>query len=93
MKKNFTDLIETIATLRGPDGCPWDKKQTHESLIKCLQNESQELIDAINDVFRTHYEATMNTEIISPSIRQCERFVINELWHDVFKVLKQFEEV
>ena len=34
--------------MRGPNGCPWDKKQTHESLIKCLQNESQELIDAIN---------------------------------------------
>lgn len=49
MKKNFDDLKQTIATLRGPDGCPWDKKQTHESLIKCLQNESQELIDAIHN--------------------------------------------
>lgn len=49
MKKNFEDLKQTIAALRGPDGCPWDKKQTHESLIKCLQNESQELIDAIHN--------------------------------------------
>ncbi len=48
MKKNFNDLKQTIATLRGPYGCPWDKKQTHESLIVCLQNESQELIDAIH---------------------------------------------
>lgn len=48
MKKNFNDLKQTIATLRGPGGCPWDKKQTHESLIVCLQNESQELIDAIH---------------------------------------------
>ena len=47
-KNNFADLVETFAILRGPNGCPWDKKQTHESLIKCLQNESQELIDAIN---------------------------------------------
>lgn len=46
-KNNFADLVETFAILRGPNGCPWDKKQTHESLIKCLQNESQELIDAI----------------------------------------------
>ena len=52
----------------------------------------QELIDAVNDIFRTHYEATMNTEIRLPSIAQCERFVINELWYDVIKVLKQFEE-
>lgn len=48
-KNNFNDLVETFAVLRGPNGCPWDKKQTHESLIKCLQNESQELIDAINN--------------------------------------------
>ena len=44
---NFNDLVETFAILRGPNGCPWDKKQTHESLIKCLRDESQELIDAI----------------------------------------------
>lgn len=49
MKKTFEDLKETIAVLRGPDGCPWDKKQTHETLVKCLQNESQELIDAIHN--------------------------------------------
>lgn len=49
MKNTFADLVETFAILRGPNGCPWDKKQTHESLIKCLQNESQELIDAINN--------------------------------------------
>ena len=48
-KNNFADLVETFAVLRGPNGCPWDKKQTHESLIKCLQNESQELIDAIQN--------------------------------------------
>ncbi len=47
MKNKFEHLVQTIATLRGPDGCPWDKKQTHESLIKCLRNESQELIKAI----------------------------------------------
>lgn len=49
MKNTFADLVETFAVLRGPNGCPWDKKQTHESLIKCLQNESQELIDAIHE--------------------------------------------
>ena len=49
MKTKFEQLTQTVATLRGPDGCPWDKKQTHESLIKCLQNESQELIQAIEN--------------------------------------------
>lgn len=49
MKTKFENLTQTVATLRGPNGCPWDKKQTHESLIECLKNESQELIDAINN--------------------------------------------
>ena len=44
---NFADLVETFATLRGPNGCPWDKKQTHESLIKNLREESEELVAAI----------------------------------------------
>lgn len=48
--KEFTNLRQIIATLRGPDGCPWDKKQTHESLKKYLIEESYELIDAINDM-------------------------------------------
>ena len=47
MKNTFGDLVETFAILRGPNGCPWDKKQTHESLIKNLREESEELVAAI----------------------------------------------
>ena len=47
MKKLFDDLVETFAILRGPNGCPWDKKQTHESLIKNMREESEELVAAI----------------------------------------------
>ena len=47
MKNNFERLVETFAILRGPNGCPWDKKQTHESLIKNMREEAEELICAI----------------------------------------------
>ncbi len=47
MKNLFDDLVETFAVLRGPNGCPWDKKQTHESLIKNMREESEELVTAI----------------------------------------------
>lgn len=47
MKNTFADLVETFAILRGPDGCPWDKKQTHQTLIKNLREESEELVAAI----------------------------------------------
>ncbi|GEL78253.1 nucleoside triphosphate pyrophosphohydrolase [Tenuibacillus multivorans] len=45
----FSALREVIATLRGPNGCPWDKKQTHESLRRYLIEESYEVIDAIGE--------------------------------------------
>ncbi|MGV3240619.1 MazG nucleotide pyrophosphohydrolase domain-containing protein, partial [Streptococcus hyovaginalis] len=47
--KDFSQLRQIIAELRGPNGCPWDKKQTHESLRKYLLEESYELIEAINE--------------------------------------------
>ena len=40
-------LIEIVAQLRAPGGCPWDADQTHESLVQYLVEESHELIEAI----------------------------------------------
>lgn len=45
----FDRLREVIATLRGPNGCPWDRKQTHESLRPYLIEEAYEVIDAIQE--------------------------------------------
>lgn len=39
--------IEVVKRLRAPDGCPWDKEQTHESLQKFLLEESYEVLEAI----------------------------------------------
>lgn len=45
----FNELLEILTKLRSPDGCKWDKAQTHETLIKCLKEESQEVITAIEN--------------------------------------------
>lgn len=47
MQSKLDELIGVMATLRGPGGCPWDAKQTHQSLVKYLIEESYELVDAI----------------------------------------------
>lgn len=47
--KQFTKLRQIIAELRGPNGCPWDKVQTHHSLKKYLLEEAYELVEAINE--------------------------------------------
>ncbi|NJP39028.1 nucleoside triphosphate pyrophosphohydrolase [Alkalicoccus luteus] len=47
--REFQTLREVIATLRGPDGCPWDRKQTHESLKRYAVEEVYELLEAIDE--------------------------------------------
>jgi len=42
-------LREIVARLRAPDGCPWDREQTHESLRAALLEETYELVDAIDN--------------------------------------------
>lgn len=45
---SFESFVEIVAHLRAPDGCPWDKEQTHDSLRKHLLEESYEAITAID---------------------------------------------
>ncbi|MFC0296594.1 nucleoside triphosphate pyrophosphohydrolase [Geobacillus jurassicus] len=45
----FETLRRVIATLRGPNGCPWDRKQTHASLKRYLLEEAYELLEAIDE--------------------------------------------
>lgn len=48
LQHEFTTLREVIRTLRGPNGCPWDKEQTHASLRRYALEEVYELLDAID---------------------------------------------
>ena len=48
-KTKFNELKQVFKTLHGPKGCAWDKEQTFQSLIKSLKEETQELIDAIEN--------------------------------------------
>lgn len=48
LQHQFAQLRSVIRTLRGPEGCPWDREQTHESLRKYAIEEVYELIDAID---------------------------------------------
>ncbi len=46
---SLVKLQELMRTLRSPEGCPWDREQTHESLIPFLIEESYEVVEAINN--------------------------------------------
>jgi len=45
----FTTLVDIVARLRAPDGCPWDKQQTHASLRKDLLEECYEVLEALEE--------------------------------------------
>ena len=45
----FESLVEVIAFLRGPEGCPWDRKQTHLSLREHLLEEAYEVLEALDE--------------------------------------------
>ncbi|MDD4003825.1 MAG: MazG family protein [Elusimicrobiaceae bacterium] len=45
----FEKLVEVMARLRAENGCPWDKKQTHESLLEYLREESGEVEQAVKN--------------------------------------------
>ncbi len=47
-KKSFRDLCDIIARLRAPDGCPWDREQTHQSLKKHMIEEAYEAAETFD---------------------------------------------
>lgn len=46
---SFDDFMNIIRMLRSENGCPWDRKQTHESLKTCMIEETYEAVEAINN--------------------------------------------
>jgi MazG family protein len=55
----FRRLCQIVAQLRAPGGCPWDREQTHESLVSNLLEEAYELAEAI----RTKDEPNLREEL------------------------------
>ena len=45
----FDDFVKVVAELRSEHGCPWDRAQTFESLKKCLTDETEEVLQAVDN--------------------------------------------
>lgn len=46
---DISEMKEIVSILRSPEGCEWDRAQDFESMKECLKNESQEVLDAIDN--------------------------------------------
>ncbi len=51
---SFEDLVEIMKMLRAPDGCPWDREQTHESIRRNFIEETYEVCEAIDEKNASH---------------------------------------
>ncbi len=61
----FAKLVNTVALLRAPGGCPWDREQTHSSLTECLIEECAELIEAIDHLDYPHMQEELGDVLLN----------------------------
>lgn len=59
----YEELLNIIKTLRGPEGCPWDRKQTHDSLKACMMEEAAEVVSAIRIYHKTGDSENLQEEL------------------------------
>ncbi len=67
MKKTrvpFNELIRVMALLRSPQGCPWDKRQTHQTLKKYLREETREVLEAIDEGDPEHLQEELGDVLL-----------------------------
>ena len=87
-KTTFNDLITVMHKLR--QGCPWDKEQTHESLLKYLREETEEVVHAVKRKDWDNLEEELGDvllQILFHSEIASERRAFTV--HDVLRTLKQ----
>jgi XTP/dITP diphosphohydrolase/tetrapyrrole methylase family protein/MazG family protein len=58
------DLRQTVARLRAPDGCPWDREQTHRTLARCLVDECSELLETIDQLDLPHMREELGDVLV-----------------------------
>lgn len=84
MSEAFDNLIACVAALRGPDGCPWDKKQTHASLKPYLVEETYEALQAIDDGDDTELAAELGDVLLQVALHsqiasETGRFTVDDV--------------
>ena len=62
--ENWKRLVEIIATLRAPNGCQWDREQTHRSLRPNMIEEAYEAVDAIDENDMAHLKEELGDVLL-----------------------------
>ncbi len=89
---NFDDLLSIITVLRAPNGCAWDRAQTHESIKKNFIEETYEVVEAINkksaDMLREELgDVLLQIALHSEMEREQGTFDFNDVVNDIVQKL------
>ncbi len=81
---NFAKLCDIVAKLRAPDGCPWDREQTNQSLLPALIEEVYEAAEAARAQDNAHFREELGDLLLlvvmhAQIARETGRFDIDEV--------------
>ena len=96
---SFESFVEIVAHLRAPNGCPWDREQTHESLRKHLLEEAYEAISAIDsgdftDMREEFGDLLLQVVLQSQIANEENQFNVNQVIHGIYsKIIRRHPHV
>jgi tetrapyrrole methylase family protein/MazG family protein len=100
-KERYTvdDLLEIVTLLRRPDGCPWDREQTHASIRNNFLEEVYEAVDAIDQQDSENLREELGDVLLQVAMhaemeREENRFDFSDVVHDVcYKLVERHPHV
>jgi MazG family protein len=93
-KAPFNELVRIMALLRSPQGCPWDKHQTHQTLKKYLREEAREVREAIDEGDPEHLQEELGDLLLqvvfhAQIAREHGEFDMNDVIRGLIRKLKR----
>lgn len=84
----FAAFVDTIAALRAPGGCPWDREQTYESIARNMIEEAYEAVDAIEQHDAAHLREELGDVLLQVVLQSqiaadAGEFTVADVCHDV----------
>lgn len=86
--ETFAAFVDTIAALRAPNGCPWDREQTHESIARNMIEEAYEAVDAIEQHDAAHLREELGDVLLQVVLQSqiaadADEFTVADVCRDV----------
>ncbi|MFV9511725.1 nucleoside triphosphate pyrophosphohydrolase [Tepidibacillus sp. LV47] len=90
LHSQFFKLVEIIDQLRGPNGCPWDRAQTHQSIRKNLIEETYELLETIDQLDMEHMQEELGDVLLQVMLHS--QMASEEGFFHIYDVIKQLND-